>query len=317
MVLLTGIRVIWRECRDDVRSVRSGGMTRSSLRLSALLLLLLSRWASADLEKGEDDFVRSWVIIEEQLVPPSRDELLAAGGTGGFGGTGAGRRITPKSVFVAPSFNKCSDGYRPDTMGRCVKVVKLNQQAQWDFLLKQLNSMYGNGGGGGGSNFPGAYQPVAMTTTTAEPAMQKTDSPGPFQLNIPLNMGSSNQTTAEPPPPPSSAVGDFSTPTSTVAVVSTTAGTDDATATIMATADANNNPSGTAITDATTTEDGDEDQTATTATGVTMVDATAATDRPRPYHNRYHTHTATEDITATITPPYESTTDAAMDSKTK
>ncbi|XP_050432807.1 mucin-2-like isoform X2 [Adelges cooleyi] len=149
-----------------------------SLRLSALLLLLLSRWASADLEKGENEFVRSWVIIEEQLVPPSRDELLASGVGVGAGG---GRRITPKSVFVAPSFNKCSDGYRPDSMGRCVKVVKLNPTAQWDFLLKQLNSMYG-----GGPPMAAAVTAFPPPSTTVEPPQHKTESTGPFQLNIPL-----------------------------------------------------------------------------------------------------------------------------------
>lgn len=190
-------------------------MTGSSLRLSALLLLLLGRWASADLEKGEDEFVRSWVIIEEQLVPPSsRDELLAGGVVGGGGGAasagGGGRRITPKSVFVAPSFNKCSDGYQPDKMGRCVKVVKLNQAAQWDFLLKRINSMYGPGGG-----FPmpppAAVAAVTATTTTVtatpttaavESLQQNTDSPGPFQLNIPLAgvpepVAAGNQTAAD------------------------------------------------------------------------------------------------------------------------
>lgn len=52
------------------------------------------------------------------------------------------RRITPKSVFLAPTFTSCSEGYRQDSMGRCVKVVKINQEAQWAFFLQKLNSMY-------------------------------------------------------------------------------------------------------------------------------------------------------------------------------
>lgn len=275
-----------------------------SLRLSALLLLLLSRWAYADLEKGEDEYVRSWVIIEEQLVPPSRDELLAAGGGtaggGSVGSAGAGRRITPKSVFVAPSFNKCSDGYRPDSMGRCVKVVKLNQAAQWDFLLKQLNSMYGTGAAGGAGGFPmssvSAFQSPAITTTTVEPSLQKTDSPGPFQLNIPLVGGIdiSNQTI--------DSIDEQFTITSTSASGNTTITDDD---------DVTTNSVSTIATD----EDvdaylGDH----TTDVSITATDVTTDITRPRPYRNRHQTQT--DDNAITVTSTYESTT-IATDTKTK
>lgn len=289
-----------------------------SLRLSALLLLLLSRWASADLETGEDEFVRSWVIIEEQLVPPSRDELqlsAAAGGGGGgvaFGGSASsGRRITPKSVFVAPSFSKCSDGYRPDTMGRCVKVVKLNQTAQWDFLLKQLNSMYGGGGGFGGPKpaaGASAYQQAAATTTTAaaaETPSQKTDSPGPFQLNIPLAVQE-----------PSAESDEQFTATSTANAVgqSTVTGADDAVTAV-----------GTTVVDtADAAGDVDADRPAVTAVA-------AGTDGPRPTDRNRGQQTTTqradgddeEDVvTATVvdTTTFDSQvypTTAATDVKTK
>lgn len=283
-----------------------------SLRLSALLLLLLSRWASADLEKGEDEFVRSWVIIEEQLVPPSRDELLAAGGGGGAAGSGvggvvgAGRRITPKSVFVAPSFNKCSDGYRPDSMGRCVKVVKLNQAAQWDFLLKQLNSMYG-ANGNGGFQMPAAavYQPpVTMTTTTFEPSPQKTDSPGPFQVNIPLAGGidMTNQTM------------EFA---DEQLATSTTAPQDGGGTTVTDDPPSTTNPPGTTVkTPLNADDDDDNADSAVTATAVTT-DIT----RPRPYRNRNQTPHIIEDDAITVTPIYDSfpysTTTTATDVKTK
>jgi hypothetical protein len=288
-----------------------------SLRLSALLLLLLSRWASADLEKGEDEFVRSWVIIEEQLVPPSRDELLATGGvgtTGGgvSGGGVAGRRITPKSVFVAPSFNKCSDGYRPDSMGRCVKVVKINQAAQWDFLIKQLNSMYGTGANAGGfPMLPGAsaYQPA--TTTTTEPPSQKTDSPGPFQLNIPLGgvgVSDVDNQTMDP-------VDELTTGTTTTAAVPTTTNpttttttTTTTSTTVASTTVEDDNDVATTDHLVTTTVDGDpDDRTAATVTVTAVTTDTADTDRPRPYRNRYQTTHAEDAIT--VTPlSYDSTT---------
>ncbi|VVC25603.1 Folded gastrulation, N-terminal domain [Cinara cedri] len=274
-----------------------------SLRLSALLLLLLSRWASADLEKGEDEFVRSWVIIEEQLVPPSRDELLATGaGTVGAAAAGAaaGRRITPKSVFVAPSFNKCSDGYRPDSMGRCVKVVKLNQAAQWDFLLKQLNSMYGPGAAFPVQGASAAYRPLptapAVTTETSAP---KTDSPGPFQLNIPLggiDLPSSNKQTVETVDDDEDAAAITTTPA--VPSVNPDPGT-------MTTS----TTSGNVIATATDAEDDAVSQTATMPTAATDIPVT--TSRPsRPYRNRYQTISVTDEDTATTTSAYDTTTDA-------
>jgi len=281
-----------------------------SLRLSALLLLLLSRWAYADLEKGEDEYVRSWVIIEEQLVPPSRDEVLAAGSdiAGGGSAGGGGRRITPKSVFVAPSFNKCSEGYRPDSMGRCVKVVKLNQAAQWDFLIKQLNSMYGAGAAVGGGGFPmpaaSAFQPPPMTTTTAEPSLQKTDSPGPFQLNIPLAGGIdfSNQMTDSV---------DEQFTTSTSAGAGTTITDDDGAV--------STNPVSTIIT--TIPDDDDVDvytNDHTTVASITTNAVSSSTTKPRPYRNRYQTQT--EDYANTVTPTYDLqtySTNIATDMKTK
>jgi len=297
-----------------------------SLRLSALLLLLLSRWASADLEKGEDEFVRSWVIIEEQLVPPSRDELLATGGvgtTGGgvSGGGVAGRRITPKSVFVAPSFNKCSDGYRPDSMGRCVKVVKINQAAQWDFLIKQLNSMYGAGANGGGfPMLPGAsaYQPA--TTTTTEPPSQKTDSPGPFQLNIPLGGVSVSDVDNQTMDP----VDELTTGTTTTAAVPTTTNpttitttTTTTSTTVTSTTVEDENDVATTDRLVTTTVDGDpDDRTAATVTATAVTTDTADTARPRPYRNRYQTTHAEDAIT--VTPlSYDSTKISTTYAKTK
>ncbi|XP_014243848.1 uncharacterized protein LOC106663493 [Cimex lectularius] len=56
----------------------------------------------------------------------------------------AAKRITPKSVFVAPSFSQpsCAEGYRQDALGRCVRIVRINEAAQLDFFLQRLNSMH-------------------------------------------------------------------------------------------------------------------------------------------------------------------------------
>lgn len=71
------------------------------------------------------------------------------------------RRITPKSVFIAPTFSPeslpaCREGYLPDSMGRCIKIVKINEEARLEFLLEKLNAQFG-------------------------------DDEEPFQVNIPIN----------------------------------------------------------------------------------------------------------------------------------
>lgn len=86
------------------------------------------------------------------------------------------RRITPKSVFIAPTFSPeslpaCAEGYRADSMGRCIRIIKLDEEAHLDFLLEKLNAQFGN------------YD-------EEEDSQEEMPTPGPFQLNIPLNGGS-------------------------------------------------------------------------------------------------------------------------------
>lgn len=86
------------------------------------------------------------------------------------------RRITPKSVFIAPnlgdngSLPDCAEGYRSDPMGRCIKFVKVDQAAHLDFLLQRLNEMY-------------ATNPSEEVDDEVKPTT------GPLQVNIPLGGG--------------------------------------------------------------------------------------------------------------------------------
>ncbi|XP_026271912.2 uncharacterized protein LOC113202064 [Frankliniella occidentalis] len=84
------------------------------------------------------------------------------------------RRITPKSVFIAPNINgdrdQCAEGYQQDDMGRCVKVVKVDAEKSWDLLLDKLNNQFAD------LPFP------LLTETTTPPGPP----PGPFQLAIPI-----------------------------------------------------------------------------------------------------------------------------------
>ncbi|XP_066583100.1 protein slender lobes-like [Prorops nasuta] len=92
------------------------------------------------------------------------------------------RRITPKSVFIAPALPACAEGYRADTMGRCVKNVNIDQDAHIDFLLQRLNAMYANRGGIGAL----APNPIKQSN-------------GPLQLTIPFVSNSGPKTPSEDP----------------------------------------------------------------------------------------------------------------------
>lgn len=53
------------------------------------------------------------------------------------------KRITAKSVFIAPQISKCSEGFRLDQLGKCVKITTVNNANQWQFYLDKLNMMFG------------------------------------------------------------------------------------------------------------------------------------------------------------------------------
>ncbi|KAL0116494.1 hypothetical protein PUN28_009867 [Cardiocondyla obscurior] len=77
------------------------------------------------------------------------------------------RRITPKSVFIAPELSACAEGYHADKMGRCMKssIININATSYKDFFLERLKLVFGN--------------------SQASKNDQK-KSTGPLQLNIPL-----------------------------------------------------------------------------------------------------------------------------------
>uniref|UniRef100_A0A1B6LC61 Uncharacterized protein n=1 Tax=Graphocephala atropunctata TaxID=36148 RepID=A0A1B6LC61_9HEMI len=98
-----------------------------------------------------------WLIVDENDPGAGTSVLL--------------RRITPKSVFVAPTFNGCSEGYKQDSLGRCVKLVQVNKQAQWNFFLERLNSMY------------------APSSTSKHPQKEA----GPFHISLPIGTQESQE----------------------------------------------------------------------------------------------------------------------------
>ncbi|KZC13822.1 hypothetical protein WN55_05726 [Dufourea novaeangliae] len=89
---------------------------------------------SQDVGSPNDLAWQAWLLVDSQ-----------SGSHSGLDSASFLRRITPKSVFIAPALPAlppCADGYRADTMGRCVKNVNIDQEAHIVFLLEQLNSRY-------------------------------------------------------------------------------------------------------------------------------------------------------------------------------
>ncbi|KAF5285791.1 hypothetical protein FQA39_LY04252 [Lamprigera yunnana] len=106
---------------------------------------------------------QAWLLVDDQNQNKHQDL-----------DTFTRRRITPKSVFIAPTFSPeslpaCAEGYRADSMGRCIRIIKLDEEAHLDFLLEKLNAQFGN------------YD------DNDEDGQEEEQTSGPFQLNIPLN----------------------------------------------------------------------------------------------------------------------------------
>nr|XP_018902355.1 PREDICTED: flocculation protein FLO11-like [Bemisia tabaci] len=155
-----------------------------------IVLSLLVCWCAAEgLESPTDQF-QTWLLIEDQI--PTGDIAV--------------RRITPKSVFIAPPINKCPEGYRTDQMGRCVKIVKLDPANQWEFFLQKLNSMFGT--------FPPEPAPPSASANSV-PSSNEEDR-GPFQFSIPLmkQNSSAKETTPSSPPPTEAPTTSVTPPTS-------------------------------------------------------------------------------------------------------
>jgi len=98
------------------------------------------------------DYWQAWLLVDSQGFQPGLDSATLL------------RRITPKSVFIAPVLPACAEGYQADKMGRCVKSITINATAHKDFILERLKLMFGN----------------------PQTKNDQKKSTGPLQLNIPL-----------------------------------------------------------------------------------------------------------------------------------
>lgn len=131
-----------------------------------LLVFLVSVWTIASClpvkplnERSTDLTWQAWLLIDESQNKQEQNSATR-------------KRITPKSVFIAPTFRpeslpECSEGYQSDALGRCIKIIMLNEEAELNFLLQKLNDKF--------SNQEIDYDYDDPTTN------------GPLQVNIPLN----------------------------------------------------------------------------------------------------------------------------------
>lgn len=119
------------------------------MELSRILLLyfltvlsLTSCFPSRPLnERSTELALQAWILFEQDQQD-NNDNVHQDDG-GGNPLAGHRRRITPKSVFLVPTFSPdslppCADGYKADAMGRCLKIVKIDNSAHLDYLFKVL-----------------------------------------------------------------------------------------------------------------------------------------------------------------------------------
>lgn len=100
-----------------------------------------------------------------------------SGDSRGIGTGGKAKKITPKSIFIAPQLNGfngslCPPDMKVDYNGKCIQVVNINPA---NIVLTKLQSLLGDGGGasnvGGSEDYDYEY-----------------DTSGPFQVNLPLSI---------------------------------------------------------------------------------------------------------------------------------
>lgn len=161
--------------------------------------LTIYNWVeSASFLDNSSDPWQNWLLKEDEEIPSQQSSPLS-------------RRITPKSVFIAPIINNCPQDHRPDLMGRCVKIVRINEHAneaaRLSALVQKLNSLYA------AQAFKSKEADVTEATSTENPSSTPYvkessgnedvpgDNSGPLQLSIPFKSMNSSENMDDDPPP--------------------------------------------------------------------------------------------------------------------
>lgn len=126
-------------------------------------------------------FGDEWLIFS----PRGSDDPSALPLIGHDFGTVKKSKITPKSIFIAPNtinhaHYDCPSGYRVDNNGKCIKVVKINQD---ELLAARISEL-----------FKIDEKNKTPSTNNADSfadyydSMEDKESSGPLQINIPLTI---------------------------------------------------------------------------------------------------------------------------------
>lgn len=136
--------------------------------LFCVLSTICNRLESARiLENNSSDLWRKLILTEDQESPSPQSAPLS-------------RRITPKSIFIVPSRDPCAPGQVLDSLGRCVRVVAVDADANRIHLLNKLK------------------QAFSMTSRPKETALQ----PDPLPPTTTTTTAASKRLPPPPPPPP-------------------------------------------------------------------------------------------------------------------
>ncbi|XP_011498500.1 PREDICTED: uncharacterized protein LOC105362712 [Ceratosolen solmsi marchali] len=168
----------WRLCLMIFTIISSTGYCKSTADSFGTSAFSLSSSSSSprktlDQEIGSPSELawQAWLLVENK-----------SGGQSALESANILRKITPKSIFIAPELISCPNGYTSDGKGTCKPVpIKIDEDAQRQFFLKRLNALYGKFGNN-------RKKPAEVT--------------GPLQINIPILLPTkSNSPNAQPVQP--------------------------------------------------------------------------------------------------------------------
>lgn len=115
---------------------------------------------------------QAWLLVDGNTNPQTSGVLDSASLL---------RRITPKSIFIAPALTACAEGYQADTMNRCVKDVSIDSEAHRGFLVERLNAIFAHAA-------KPQFSLASSSSSSSSASSSSSSATGPLQLNIPLLM---------------------------------------------------------------------------------------------------------------------------------
>lgn len=123
------------------------------------------------------NFGESWLIFNPANVPDQSAQALIASSDGHI----KAKKITPKSIFIAPNHNTslCPHGFRVDENGKCIKTVMINQD---DILAERISELFGI------DKNPDKNSDIDSDYYDFDDDVKADKDSGPLQINIPLTI---------------------------------------------------------------------------------------------------------------------------------